>query len=219
MGEMIELTTSDGHKLAAYRAHPDAAPKAGIVVVQEIFGVTGHIKRVTDQFASHGYLAIAPSLFDRVQSDVVLEYTEIEKARETMQRLDLDDTVVDMAAAAAAVRSAGKVGAVGYCWGGAIADLAACRIEINAAVAYYGRMIVEWLDLKPACPVMYHFGDKDQLIPSEMVAEIRDARPDGVFYTYPEAGHGFSCDERPDYRPESAKLALDRTLEFFGENL
>jgi carboxymethylenebutenolidase len=124
-----------------------------------------------------------------------------------------------MAAAAAAVRSAGKVGAVGYCWGGAIADLAACRIEINAAVAYYGRMIVEWLDLKPACPVMYHFGDKDQLIPSEMVAEIRDARPDGVFYTYPEAGHGFSCDERPDYRPESAKLALDRTLEFFGENL
>jgi carboxymethylenebutenolidase len=219
MGEMIELTTSDGHKLAAYRAHPVAAPKAGIVVVQEIFGVTGHIKRVTDQFASHGYLAIAPSLFDRVQSDVVLEYTEIEKARETMQRLDLDDTVVDMAAAAAAVRSAGKVGAVGYCWGGAIADLAACRIEINAAVAYYGRMIVEWLDLKPACPVMYHFGDKDQLIPSEMVAEIRDARPDGVFYTYPEAGHGFSCDERPDYRPESAKLALDRTLEFFGENL
>jgi carboxymethylenebutenolidase len=219
MGEMIELTTSDGHKLAAYRAHPVAAPKAGIVVVQEIFGVTGHIKRVTDQFASHGYLAIAPSLFDRVQSDVVLEYTEIEKARETMQRLDLDDTVVDMAAAAAAVRSAGKVGAVGYCWGGAIADLAACRIEINAAVAYYGRMIVEWLDLKPACPVMYHFGDKDQLIPSEMVAEIRDARPDGVFYTYPEAGHGFSCDERPDYRPESAKLALDRTLDFFGENL
>lgn len=219
MGEMTELTASDGHKLAAYRAQPDGAPKAGIIVVQEIFGVTEHIQRVTDQFAEQGYLAIAPSLFDRVQPDVVLEYTEFEKARNTMQRLELDDTVKDMAATAAAVRSAGKVGAVGYCWGGAIADLAACRIEIDAAVAYYGRMIVEWLELKPTCPVMYHFGDKDPLIPAEMVAEIRAARPDGVFYTYPEAGHGFSCDERPDYHPESAELALARTLKFFEELL
>lgn len=219
MGEMTELTTADGHKLAAYRAQPAGAPKAGLIVVQEIFGVTDHIQRVTDQFAEYGYLAIAPSLFDRVQPGIVLGYSEFEKARETMQSLDLEDNVVDMAAAAAAVRSAGKVGAVGYCWGGAIADLAACRINIDAAVAYYGRMIVEWLDLKPGCPAMYHFGDKDQLIPSDMVEKIRGARPDGVFHTYPDAGHGFSCDERPDYRPESADLALTRTLNFFGETL
>ena len=219
MGEMTELTTSDGHKLAAYRAQPDGVPKAGLIVVQEIFGVTDHIQQVTDQFAGYGYLAIAPSLFDRVQPGMVLGYTEFEKARATMQSLDLDDTVADMAAAAAGVRSAGKVGAVGYCWGGAIADLAACRIEIDAAVAYYGRMIVEWLDLKPDCPAMYHFGDKDQLIPSDMVEQIRGARPDGVFHTYPDAGHGFSCDERSDYHPESAGLALTRTLEFLEDTL
>jgi carboxymethylenebutenolidase len=219
MGEMIELTTSDEHKVTAYRAAPDTAPKAGVIVIQEIFGVTDHIRRVTDQFAKNGFLAIAPGLFDRVQPGAVLNYSEVERGRDIMQSLDLDDTIRDMAAAAEAVRSAGKVGAVGYCWGGAIADLAACRIDIDAAVAYYGRMIVQWLDLKPACPVMYHFGEEDPLIPSDMVAEIRDARPAGIFYTYPGAGHGFSCDERTDFRPESADLALTRTLDFFKENL
>jgi carboxymethylenebutenolidase len=219
MGEMIDLTTGDGHQLAAYRATPDNEPRAGVIIVQEIFGVTDHIRRVADQYAEHGYLTIAPALFDRVEPGIVLDYTEFEKARGTMQSLNLDDTIKDMAAAAAAVRSAGKVAAVGYCWGGAIADLAACRIDIDAAVAYYGRMIVEWLDEKPACPVMYHFGDEDPLIPADMVKDIRAARPEGLFYTYPEAGHGFSCDERPDFRPESADLALTRTLEFLEKTL
>jgi carboxymethylenebutenolidase len=219
MSEMTELTTSDGHKLGAYRAQPEGVPKAGVIVIQEIFGVTDHIRQVTDQYAAQGYLAIAPSLFDRTQPGAVLDYTSVEKGRELMQSLDLDDTIKDMAAAADDVRAAGKVGAVGYCWGGAIADLAACHIDINAAVAYYGRMIVQWLELKPACPVMYHFGEEDPIIPPEMVTEIRGARPAGIFYTYPGAGHGFSCNERPDYRPESADIALARTLEFFEKNL
>lgn len=219
MGEMIELITSDEHQLGAYLAKPEGAPKAGVIVIQEIFGVTDHIRRVADEFAEKGYLAIAPALFDRIQPGTVLDYTSVESGREIMQSLDLDNTIKDMAAAAGRVRSAGKVGAVGYCWGGAIADLCACRNDIDVAVAYYGRMIVQWLDQKPACPVMYHFGDEDPLIPSGMVAEIREARPAGVFYTYPGAGHGFSCNERPDYRPESADLALRRTLDFFEKYL
>lgn len=219
MGEVIQLTTADEHNMAAYRAEPDGTPRGGLIILQEIFGITDHVRRVADGFAAEGYLAVAPSLFDRVRPGVVLDYAEVGQGREIMQKLSLDDVVTDMAAAADTVRSAGRVGAVGYCWGGAMADLAACRIDVDAAVAYYGRMIVEWLDSKPACPVMYHFGDEDSLIPLETVAQIRAARPAGIVFTYPDAGHGFNCDERDDFEPESAALALRRTLDFLNENL
>jgi carboxymethylenebutenolidase len=219
MGEMIQLKTDDAHVMAAYRAEPEHSPKGGIIILQEIFGLTDHICRVTDDFAAHGYLTLAPSLFDRVEPGVILDYTEIDRGREIMQKLDLDQTVTDMSAAATAVRPAGKVGALGFCWGGALADLAACRIGVDAAVAYYGRMIVEWLDLKPTCPVMYHFGDKDPLIPAETVAKIRSARNKGIFHTYPNAGHGFNCDERTDFHAGSAALAMERTLDFLEQTL
>jgi carboxymethylenebutenolidase len=219
MGETIELTASDGHNLSAYRADPDGTLKAGVVILQEIFGVTNHIQAVADEYAARGYLAIAPAMFDRIQPGVRLEYMAIEQGRGLMMQLNLDNAAQDMAAAASVARTAGKVAVIGYCWGGAMADLAACRINIDAAVAYYGRMIVEWLDQKPACPVMYHFGATDPLIPDEMIEQIKAARPDGVFHTYPGAGHGFNCTERADFHPESATLALQRTLQFLDENL
>jgi carboxymethylenebutenolidase len=219
VGEQIQLTTADEHIMAAYRAEPEGRPNAGLVVLQEIFGVTDHIRGVADGFAAEGYLTIAPSLFDRIKPNIVLDYTDVEQARQFMQKLDLKTVVTDVDAAADSVRSAGKVGIVGYCWGGAIADLAACSGGVDAAVAYYGRMIVDWLDLKPACPVMYHFGDDDPLIPPETVELIRNARTDGTFYRYADTGHGFNCDERADFRPESAALALERTLAFFGNTL
>ena len=219
MGEMIQLTASDGHQMSAYLAKPDGAPKAGIVIVQEIFGITNHIQAVVDEYASLDYLAIAPAMFDRIRTGVKLDYAEIDEARGLMMQLNLEMATDDMAAAADAVRSAGKVAVIGYCWGGAMADLAACRINVDAAVAYYGRMIVDWLDLKPACPVMYHFGETDPLIPAEMVEKIRASRPDGIFHTYPGAGHGFNCTERADFHAESATLALQRTLQFLDENL
>ena len=219
MGDTIRLTAADGHEQEAWQAIPAGRPKAGLVVIQEIFGVTDHIRRVTDGFADDGYLAIAPALFDRIEPGLRLDYSEVERGRDTMMKLDLDKTIEDIAAAADAVRNGGKVGAVGYCWGGAMADLAACRLDIDAAVAYYGRMIVNWLDEKPRCPVMYHYGGKDPLIPPEMVEQIRAARPDGEFFVYPEAGHGFNCDERADFDPDSAALARQRTLEFFDRLL
>lgn len=219
MGEMISLTAGDGHQLGAYEAAPDGDPLGGIVILQEIFGITGHIRRVVDQYAESGFLAIAPSLFDRVRPGIVLDYSDIDQAREIMMTLDRDLAVTDIAAAADAARRAGRVAAIGYCWGGAMADLAACRLDIDAAVSYYGRATVEWLDEQPKCPVIYHYGAQDPLIPPELVAEISAARQAYASFVYDDAGHGFNCDEREDYRPESAALALGRTLSFLGEHL
>jgi carboxymethylenebutenolidase len=214
MGETIRLKAADGHELSAWLARPAGAPRGGLVVLQEIFGVNRHVRRIADSFAAHGYLAIAPALFDRARPDVELGYDELEAGREVMLALDRANTVRDISAAVAAVREAGKVGAVGYCWGGALADLAACECGIAAAVSYYGRQTATWLELQPRCPVMYHFGKLDPLIPAETVAAIRGGRPRGVFHVYEEAGHGFNCDERHEYHAESATLALKRTLEF-----
>ncbi len=219
MGKIIQLRASDDHQLEAYRAEPAGNPKAGLVILQEVFGVTRHIRRVADEYAAEGFLAIAPNLFDRVEPGLNLDYSAVDRGRATMMQLDLEEVVIDVAAAAESVRSAGNVGAVGYCWGGAIADLAACRIQLAAGASYYGRMIVEWLDLKPGCPMIYHFGEQDPLIPAEAVQQIQNARPDGDFYVYPDAGHGFNCEDRAAFHPESAQLARERTLNFFNKNL
>lgn len=219
MGDTIGLIANDGHALSAYRASPAGETRGGIVILQEIFGITDHIRSVVDQYAELGFLTIAPSLFDRVRPDIVLDYTDIEQAREIMMSLDRELAVADIAAAAAAARSAGKVAAIGYCWGGAMADLAACRIDIDAAVSYYGRATVEWLDEQPQCPVMYHYGAQDQLIPPELVEQISVGRPGHPSFVYEGAGHGFNCDDRPDFRPESAAVALERTLAFLDEHL
>lgn len=214
MGETIRLKAADGHELDAWLARPAGAPRGGLVVLQEIFGVNRHIRRIADSFATDGYLAIAPALFDRVRPGVELGYDQLEAGRDTMQALERANTVRDISTAVAAVREAGKVGAIGYCWGGALADLAACECGIAAAVSYYGRHTATWLELQPRCPVMYHFGKLDPLIPPATVAAIRAGRPRGVFHIYDEAGHGFNCDERHEYHAESASLALKRTLEF-----
>lgn len=219
MGDQIQLTASDGHALAAYRAQPDGTPKAGVVILQEIFGITSHISRVADQYAELGYLAIAPALFDRVDTGITLGYSEIQAALEVVGQLELDNVMIDVQAAAAEARSAGKVAAIGYCWGGAIVDLAACRIDIDAGVSYYGRRTLEWLDEKPKCPVIYHFGREDQSIPMDAVEKITAARPDGIVHIYDGAGHGFNCTDRPDFSPDNAKLALTRTLEFLDRSL
>jgi carboxymethylenebutenolidase len=219
MGEMIPLTTDDGHTLDAYQATPATVPKGGVVILQEIFGITGHIRRVADQYAEQGYLAIAPSLFDRVRPGIILDYTNVDEARSIMTSLVLDDVITDIQAATVAAHSAGKVAVIGYCWGGALADLAACRLNIDAAVAYYGRMIVDWLEEQPQCPIIYHFGANDPLIPTDMIKTIGAARPNHPSYTYADAGHGFNCDERADFAPDSARLALERTLEFLNQTL
>ena len=220
MGTMIQLTASDGHRLDAYRADPKGKPKGGMVVVQEIFGVNAHMRAVTDGFAAAGYAAVGPALFDRVEKGVDLGYAEpgMTRGRELRAKLAWEDVLKDVAAAAQAVRAAGKVGVVGYCWGGSVAWLAARRLKLDAAVGYYGGQIIGFKDERPACPTMLHFGYQDTGIPMTDVDAIRKAQPKVPIHVYP-AGHGFNCDHRASYHAASAKLAGERTLAFFAKHL
>jgi len=219
MGKMIRLKAKDGHELDAYLAEPKGKAKGGIVVVQEIFGVTNHIKRVADQFAAQGYRVVAPAMFDRVERGVTLEYSEIEKGREYMRRLGWLNTLADVEAAVNDARGAGNVALVGYCWGGTVAHLAASELEIDAAVSYYGGGVAKMLDKKPRCPIVYHFGEVDASIPLADIEKIRKATPESAVHVYPGAGHGFNCDERASYSAKDAKVAFDRSIEFLNEQL
>jgi carboxymethylenebutenolidase len=221
MGKMIELTASDGQKLAAYRADPAGKPRGGIVVIQEIFGVNSHIKQVADGFAADGYVAIAPAMFDRVQKNVDLGYTpdDIAKGREIRGKITNDMAVKDAEAGVKAASSAGKVGIVGYCWGGLVAWLAAAKVPgLSAAVPYYGGGILDNADLKAKVPLMGHFGDKDQHIPVEGVKKLAEKHKEHQIFIY-AADHGFNCDHRGSYNAPAAKQARSRTLEFFRKHV
>jgi carboxymethylenebutenolidase len=216
MGKMIRLKAKDGHELDAYLAEPEGQPKGGIVVVQEVFGVTNHIKRVADQYAAQGYKAIAPAMFDRVARNITLDYTQVQKGLEYMRELKWPNTLADFAAAADEIRSAGSASVVGYCWGGTVAHVAASELSLDAAVSYYGGGVAKMLDKKPQCPVMYHFGDQDASIPLADIEKIKQANPDSPLFVYPGAGHGFNCDERGSYSAKDAKLAFERSIEFLN---
>jgi carboxymethylenebutenolidase len=221
MGKMIELNASDGHKLTAYRADPAGKPRGGIVVIQEIFGVNSHIKQVADGYAADGYVAIAPSMFDRVQKNVDLGYSpdDIAKGREIRGKVTNDMAVKDAEAAVKAASSAGKVGIVGYCWGGLVAWLAAAKVPgLSAAVPYYGGGILDNADLKSKVPLMGHFGDKDQHIPVEGVKKLAEKHKEHQIFIY-SADHGFNCDQRGSYNAPAAKQARERTLAFFRKNV
>jgi carboxymethylenebutenolidase len=219
MGTTIRLKARDGHELDAYVAEPTGRAKGGIVVVQEIFGVTKHMQRVADQFAAKGYKVVAPAMFDRVERNVMLAYSEIDKGREYMRQLKWPNTLADVEAAANEARDAGKVAVVGYCWGGTVAHVAASELDIDAAVSYYGGGVAKMLDKKPRCPIMYHFGDRDASIPLSDIELIKKAAPKSPVHVYPGAGHGFNCDERSSYSAKDAQLALERSLEFLNEHL
>ena len=218
MGTTVELAAADGHRLSAYLAEPPLKPRGGIVVIQEIFGVTRHIRAVTDQYAAAGFLAIAPALFDRVERNVDVPYTDMAKGFGYVQALTNEQVMLDVQAAIERVRAAGKVGVVGFCWGGTMAYLAAARTKIDAAVAYYGGGIHRHTAELPQVPVMFHFGEQDKHIPQSAVAEIRAAYPQGIYHIYP-ADHGFNCTDRASFDPASAKLALERSLEFLHRHV
>lgn len=221
MGKTLTLTAADKHQLSAYRADPSGKPRGGLVVCQEIFGVNHHIRAVCDAFAAEGYLAIAPALFDRVERGVEYGYqqADIDKGRAIAGKLDLNDVVKDVKAAMDVAKEAGKVGVVGYCFGGTVAWVSATRLDgLACSVPYYGGGIGGLVGEKPRCPVMFHFGELDHAIPMETVEQIRAAHPDQTLYVY-KAGHGFNCDERGSYDAESAKLAMSRTLEFLHKHI
>ena len=222
MGQNITLTAEDGFRLDAYRATPSGTPRGGLVVVQEIFGVNSHIKRVCDGFAADGYVALAPAIFDRVERNYATGYApaDIERGRAVRGKLSLDAVMMDVKAAVKELAKSGqKVGVVGYCFGGTVAWLAATRIPgVAAAVGYYGGGIAETAEEQPKCPVMLHFGETDASIPKEHYEKVQKLHPKLPVYVYP-AGHGFNCDERGSYHEPSARQARERTLEFFRKHV
>jgi len=221
MGQMLELTAADGVKLSAYRADPSGRPRGGLVVAQEIFGINSHIRNVCDGFAADGYLTIAPALFDRYQRGFEVGYTpdDIAKGRELKMKAGIDAALKDVAAARDLIASAGKVAIVGYCWGGYVAWMAACRLTgFACAIPYYGGGMLEAIGEHPKCAVIAHFGERDSGIPIEGVRKFAAAHPEIQVYTY-AADHGFNCDQRGSYDATAAKLARERTLSFLQQHV
>ena len=222
MNQDIELTAADGHRFAAYKAEPTSAVRGAIVVLQEFFGVNHHIRNMADLFASQGYLAIAPAIFDRVERGVALDYDQagMAKGRELRAKLSLDQSMLDIQATIDAASTAGKVGAVGYCWGGSLAFIATARQHgLSCAVAYYGAQIAAHADETPKVPVLLHFAERDEYIPPADIERIRVARPEVPIYCYPGTHHGFNCDERQFYEPNSAVMARERTFDFIAKHV
>ena len=226
MGETIKLTAADGHVFDAYMSKPGAQPeggaKGGVVVIQEIFGVNGHIRDVADGYAAEGYLAVAPAIFDRFEKGVELDYSAdsfpIGRELKAKGNENLDNVMADVRAAWEAASAAGKVGITGYCWGGFVVWAAACRLDFDAAAGYYGGGILELNLETPKCPTILHFGKHDQSIPMADVDAISAAHPEVSIYIY-DAEHGFNCDRRDSYDEASARTARTRTLELFAGNL
>jgi carboxymethylenebutenolidase len=222
MGRKTQITAADGFKLGAYVAEPSGTPKGAVVVIQEIFGVNSHIREVTDGYATDGYYAIAPQLFDRAERDVELGYGPVDMQAGialALQKIDRAKALEDVQAAIDDASNHGKVGVVGYCFGGLLTWLAACELKgVAAASSYYGGSIANEAGRTPKCPVIMHFGERDAHIPMEDVEKVKAAHPDMSVFVYP-ADHGFNCDHRESYDADAAKLAKDRTLAFFGEKL
>lgn len=228
MGQFTNLKSADGFSFSAYVAQPEGKPKAAIVVLQEIFGVNSHIQSVTDLFAAQGYLAIAPATFERVKTGVELGYTDADMTtgfgfKTAIDALPGQGVMPDVQAAIdyAAQTSGGKVGIVGFCWGGLLTWRAACTLSgLSAAAPYYGGGMTaeEEIARTPKCPVMAHFGDQDHWIPLEGVTAFAKAHPEVEVHVY-AANHGFNCDQRGSFNEAAAKLARERTLAFFTAKL
>ncbi|WP_169570162.1 dienelactone hydrolase family protein [Sneathiella limimaris] len=216
MGNFVDLKAEDGHDLMAYVAKAEGNAKGAIVIIQEIFGVNPHIQSVCDGYAKAGYTAIAPALFDRIKPGIELGYTEegVKTGLEYKNTIEPDTALKDVKAAVDYISSVGKVTVIGYCWGGLLTYLSACKLDgIFKAVGYYGGGIGNYVDNTPQVPTLLHFGDQDHAIPLDEVEAVKKAHPEVEVHIY-AAGHGFNCDARGSYDKASADLALDRTLKF-----
>jgi carboxymethylenebutenolidase len=215
------LQAADGHRFDAFVALPQGRPRGALVVLQEIFGVNSHIRGVARGYADEGYVAIAPPLFDRLEHGVELGYSEddVKRGRELKMASQQALVLQDIAAAIAEGAKHGKVGIVGYCWGGLMTWLSACKLDgLSAAISYYGAGIPDQAALQPRCPVLMHFGERDHLIAQPQVQAFTQARPEVQVHVYP-ADHGFNCDQRAAFEPESAALARRRTLDFLQQHV
>ena len=220
---MTQISSDDGFVFNVYRAEPEESPKGAILVIQEIFGVNSHIRSVADAYASAGYVAMAPAIFDRYGPGIELEYDGdgVSKGADiAFKQLKMSETLADLSACINQLGKVGKVGAVGYCFGGLLAYLSACSIEnLSCSVSYYGGGIAGVLDQKPKIPLLMHFGALDTHIPLSDVETIKAALPEVTVNIFANADHGFNCDQRASYNETAAKDAFSQSLAFFAAQL
>ncbi len=227
MGDWIQLNTADGKELSAYAAEPDGKPLGGLVIIQEIFGVNKSIREVVDSYATEGFVAIAPALFDRIEKGIELGYgpEDMQKAFQLYPRLNPDHSLIDVAAAFQYVAAKEEKNAVlGFCYGGLLSWLSATRgkqhgMEPTCCVGYYAGGVGKVATEEPTCPVMLHFGADDDHIGKDQVDAVRSAHPDVQIFTYDGAGHAFANAQRSSFEPEAAKLARERSLAFLKQHL
>ncbi|MCB1555407.1 MAG: dienelactone hydrolase family protein [Xanthomonadales bacterium] len=213
MGHPVSLSTPLG-RISGWRADPPFEPRGAIILIQEIFGVTSHIRRQVDRFAAHGFICVAPAFFDHIDYRIELPYNDegVARGRALVEELGFDKVLGDVRSVVAELAGEANVGVVGYCWGGTVAYLCNTRLGLPA-VSYYGGRTMPFVRERLKAPMEFHFGQYDPIISPEDVAATKDAHPEATFYVY-EAGHGFNCDERGDYHPESANIAMDHTVTF-----
>lgn len=220
-GSTIQLVASDGHRLAAYRAHPDGESRAGLVVLQEIFGVNKHIRELCDRYAASGFMAVAPSLFDRAERDIDMGYDAdaVETGRRLRAAIGWDASLLDVQAAIDEASAAGPVVVLGFCWGGTLAFLAATRLKgVSCAVSYYGGQTVPFAQEPIRVPVIMHFGEFDPRIPESDREVIQKGNPAIEMHVFP-ADHGFNCDHRKEFDADCAERAQALTNDFINRNL
>ncbi len=221
MGENVQLMASDGHKFDAYKATHNGAYRGGLVLIQEIFGVTPHIKELCEEFSCFGYDVLAPSIFDRIEPEAAFGYTpdEVEKARQFSEQAGVVTPILDIEACVNELGKAGPVAITGFCYGGSLVWMAAAGVRgLACAVGFYGRLIPDHIDQKPACPTMLHFGEHDALIPLEGVHKVAEAHPDVTIHVY-DADHGFWSDRPQNHNAEAKALSCERTLAFFDKHM
>jgi carboxymethylenebutenolidase len=219
---MIKMTMSDGAEIGVYRVEPKGARRGGLVLIQEIFGVTEHIKETCDKFADEGYEVLGPALYDREAPGFAVGYSPEDiqlaiKIARTEHPFEL--SIKDSQTCIDALKDKGAVFITGFCYGGTVTWAAACQCDgLAAASAYYGGQIIQMNDWQPKCPTILHFGETDHGIPLSDVDKIRDAHPDVKVYVYEGCGHGFNSDRRTDYNEAAHKLGMQRTLDLFRAN-
>jgi len=221
-GRIISLRTDDGHVLGAYEALPDGAPRGGLILLQEIFGVTAHIRSVCDGYAAHGYHVVAPALFDRVRRNTELGYSKSDAAigRDLRGKISWEQVTADVKAAQKQIGQAGKIATLGYCWGGTVSWRSASHVEgIAGAICYYGTQIAPYVAEKPRCPVLMHFGERDPIATLDHAGALRAAQGSEVEIQVYPASHGFNCNETDNFHAPSAAAALRRSLEFLAAHV
>jgi carboxymethylenebutenolidase len=220
-GKMTKMKMSDGAEIGVYHVDAQGTRRGGLVLIQEIFGVTEHIMECCDSYAAEGYEVLGPALYDREAPGFQASYApdDIQKAIKIARgEHPFDLSIKDAQVCIDALEAKGAVFITGYCYGGSVTWAAAGRCTgLAAASGFYGGNIPAMNDLNPKCATILHFGEKDHGIPMDQVEKVKAAHPDVKVFVYP-AGHGFNSDRRQDYDEASAKLAKQRTLELFRAN-